>query len=112
MRETFGRSTSSTHCNLPDSDAIRKRLEEWFSSFQGPIGFEVRGLSVVTGDDVAFCHFLSGVRGTTIDGAQINMWYRTTVCYRKLDGKWVITHEHDSVPFNVANGNASLDLTP
>jgi ketosteroid isomerase-like protein len=28
------------------SDAIRKRLEEWFSSFQGPIGFEIRGLSI------------------------------------------------------------------
>jgi hypothetical protein len=40
------------------------------------------------------------------------MWWRATVCYRKIDGKWMITHEHASVPFNVESGKASLDLTP
>jgi hypothetical protein len=32
-------------------------------------------------------------------GRKIKVWYRTTICYRKIDGKWVVTHEHDSVPF-------------
>jgi uncharacterized protein (TIGR02246 family) len=94
------------------SDAIRKRLEEWFSSFQGPIGFEIRGLSIAAGDDVAFCHGLRGVTGTKTDGWKINMWYRTTICYRRIDGKWMITHEHDSVPFDVESGKASLELKP
>jgi uncharacterized protein (TIGR02246 family) len=94
------------------SDAIRKRLEQWFSSFDGPIGFEIRGLSIAAGDDVAFCHGLSGVTGTRTDGGKINMWYRTTICYRRIDGKWMITHEHDSVPFDVESGKASLDLKP
>jgi uncharacterized protein (TIGR02246 family) len=94
------------------SDAIRKRLEEWFSSFQGPIGFEIRDLTIAASEDIAFCHGLSGVNGTRTDGGNINMWYRTTVCYRKIDGKWIITHEHNSVPFNVESGKASLDLKP
>lgn len=92
------------------SEAIRKRLEEWFASFQGPISFEIRGLSIVAGDDAAFCHGLSGVSGIRTGGEQLNMWYRTTICYRKIDGKWVIVHEHNSVPFNVETGKASLDL--
>jgi hypothetical protein len=29
-----------------------------------------------------------------------------------MDGKWTVTHEHDSVPFNVESGKASLDLRP
>jgi ketosteroid isomerase-like protein len=40
------------------------------------------------------------------------MWWRVTVCYRKIDGRWKIAHEHNSVPFNVNNGKASLDLKP
>ncbi|HLJ59276.1 MAG TPA: SgcJ/EcaC family oxidoreductase [bacterium] len=94
------------------ADAIRKRADAWFSSFAGPIGFEIRDLSVAAGDDMAFCHGLSGVNGTRTDGAKIGMWYRTTICYRRVDGRWMITHEHNSVPFNVENGKASLDLKP
>jgi uncharacterized protein (TIGR02246 family) len=94
------------------SDAIRKRLEEWFSSFHGPIGFEIRDLTIAVSEDVAFCHGLSRVSGTRINGGKINMWYRTTVCHRKIGGKWTITHEHNSAPFNVESGKASLDLKP
>ena len=94
------------------ADAIRKRLQEWFSSFQGLIGFEIRDLSITTGADVAFCHSLNGVNGTKTDGKKIEMWWRATVCYRKVDGKWMITHEHASVPFDAKSGLASLDLKP
>jgi uncharacterized protein (TIGR02246 family) len=94
------------------SDAIRKRLEEWFSSFQGSIGFEVRDLSITSGDSVAFSHSLNHVSATTTEGVKLDMWWRETACYRKLDGKWMITHQHSSVPFDVKSGKASLDLKP
>lgn len=93
-------------------DALRKRAEEWFSSFQGPIGYEIRDLSVTAGDDVAFSHGLSHVSATKSDGGLLDMWWRTTVCFQKTDGKWTVTHEHNSVPFNVESGKASLDLKP
>jgi len=88
------------------------RLEEWFSSFHGPIGFEIRGLGIAAGTDVAFCHGLSGVTGARAGGGTIQMWYRTTICYRKVGGAWMITHEHNSVPCGVESGSASLDLRP
>jgi len=37
---------------------------------------------------------------------------RATVCYRKIDGKWMIVHEHFSVPFDMETLKASLDLKP
>jgi len=46
------------------SDAIRKRTEQWFSSFQGPIGYETRDLRIAAADGVAFSHSLNHVRGT------------------------------------------------
>src|SRR5437868_2559633 len=40
-------------------EASRKRTQEWFSSFQGSIGYEVRDLGITMGDTVAFCHSLN-----------------------------------------------------
>jgi ketosteroid isomerase-like protein len=94
------------------ADALRERAEEWFSSFKGPIGYEIRDLSITTGDEVAFCHSLNRISGTKTDGGEIDMWVRATICLRKLNGQWRVTHEHQSVPFNVENGKASLDLKP
>lgn len=93
-------------------ESIRNRLEQWFSSFLGPIGFEMRDLIILAGDEVAFCHGLSGVDGTRVDGGKLRMWYRTTICYRKTGGRWMIAHEHDSVPFDPQTGRPSLDLMP
>lgn len=94
------------------SDTVRERAEEWFSWYQGPIGYEIRDLSITTGADVAFCHYLYRVSGTRTDGGKVDMWVRATVCYRKIDGTWMITHEHNSVPFDVETFKASLDLKP
>jgi ketosteroid isomerase-like protein len=62
--------------------------------------------------EVAFCHFLNGVQGTTTAGKQVDMWWRATACCRKSDSKWTIVHEHDSVPFDMETGKASIDLKP
>ena len=94
------------------SDGSGKRAEEWFDSFQGPIGYEIRDLDVTAGDDVAFSHGISHVSATKTDGGQLDMWWRTTLCLRKIDGKWMVTHDHNSVPFDPENGKASLDLKP
>ncbi len=92
-------------------DAVRKRAQEWFSSFHGSIGYEIHDLFIATGDDVAFSHCLNRYSGTTT-GGELGMWVRVTTCYRKIDGTWLITHEHQSVPFDAESGKASLDLKP
>jgi len=94
------------------ADALRQRAEEWFGSFQGPIGYETRDLIITAGDEVAFSHGLSHVSALRSDGGQLDMWWRTTLCFRKTDSKWMVTHEHNSVPFDVESGKASLDLKP
>lgn len=94
------------------ADEVRQRTETWFSSFQGPLGYEIRDLEVAANEDVAFCHCLNQVEGTKTDGGQIVMWWRATICLRKIDGRWTITHEHSSVPFDPETGKASLDLEP
>lgn len=94
------------------SDASRKRVEEWFASFQGSISYETLDMNITAGDDVAFAHGLCHVSATKTDGGQIEMWWRSTICFSKIDGNWLITHEHNSVPFDPKSGKASLDLKP
>jgi ketosteroid isomerase-like protein len=91
----------------------RQGLEEWFSTFRGPIGIEIRDLSITVGDDVAFSHSLNRISGARTSGENTNVWVRATVCFRKTNGKWMATHEHVSVPFYMdGSERAAVDLTP
>jgi ketosteroid isomerase-like protein len=91
----------------------RKDLAEWFKTFTGPVGYELRGLRITAGNDVAFCHGLARIRGVRTDGTRTDVWVRATVCLHKADGRWRITHEHVSVPFEMSPPfKASLDLKP
>ena len=97
---------------LEGSAASRARAAEWVQLYDGPISWENRDVCVVTDGDVAFGHALSRVTGTRKTGAAVDMWFRTTLGFRRVDGRWLITHDHGSVPFNPENGKASLTLTP
>jgi uncharacterized protein (TIGR02246 family) len=94
------------------ADAHAKRVAEWLSDYRDGIGYTIRDLDITAGADVAFCHYLYRVSGTMIDGTHVGMWNRSTICLRKIDGAWIITHEHTSVPFDGTTGAASLDLQP
>lgn len=94
------------------SDGVRERLEAWLASYDGPVGYELRGLDVTAADDVAFCHSLNHITGTLKAGGDVDMWVRTTVCFRKIDGRWTVTHEHTSSPFDPETGKASVELQP
>ena len=93
-------------------DAVKKRALNWLSSFQSSIGYEVQNLNITTGDTAAFCHYLFRVSGTLKDGAKVGMYVRATTCLHKINDKWQIVHEHQSVPFDAETGKASLDLKP
>lgn len=94
-------------------DAYRKNWEEWFSSFKGPIGYDIRDLRITAGDVAAFSHSLNRISGARTDGEQTEVWVRATVGFRKIDDKWMIAHEHFSVPFEMKEPyKALLDLKP
>ncbi len=89
------------------SEASRNRVETRFSSFQGLIGFEMRDLSISAGGDVAFSQSLNRYSGTLKGGGEIDMWVRATTCYRKIDGRCMITHDHfgqPTVPCTLTDG--------
>jgi ketosteroid isomerase-like protein len=93
-------------------DAYRKNWTDWFPSFRGPVGYDIRDLSVTTAGDVAFCNSLNRITGTRTSGDNADVWVRATVGLRKTGGQWMIIHEHFSVPINMETFEGALDLEP
>ena len=96
------------------ANALNKtRLEEWFSTWHGPLDYEVADLRIEAGDNVAFSHSLNRISGTKNDGSKSELWFRVTLCFEQIDGQWKIAHEHDSVPFYMdGSARAAIDLRP
>ena len=94
------------------SEAYGKSFRRMFDAFRGVIAFETRDLSIAVGAGVAFSHSLVRTCGTMKSGRETDRWLRRTVCLRKISGKWLITHEHVSVPVNLESGNGVLNLQP
>jgi ketosteroid isomerase-like protein len=61
-------------------------LEAWFDTRQGPLGYELRDLEIVTGDGVAFSHSLNHLTGTRKSGETSDVWFRST---RSASARWV-----------------------
>ena len=95
------------------ADACQHNWASWFPTFQGSVGYEITELSIVASHDVAYCHSLNRICGTRTDGEQTDVWVRATVGFRNITGRWMIAHEHYSVPFYMEPPyKASLDLKP
>jgi predicted dithiol-disulfide oxidoreductase (DUF899 family)/ketosteroid isomerase-like protein len=95
------------------TEALRKSLAEWFATFQGLIGYDVHDLIITAGGDVAFCRSLNRISGRRTYGEETDVWVRATMGVRKVGGRWLIAHEHASVPLYMdGSEKAAIDLKP
>jgi ketosteroid isomerase-like protein len=94
------------------SAALRERFLDWFGRWTSDIGLETRDLDVLAGGDVAVAHMLLRASGTLKDGREVGYWVRTSNGCRRSNDRWLITHEHVSLPVDMASGLAVLDLVP
>jgi uncharacterized protein (TIGR02246 family) len=90
----------------------RDRVAAWLASWDGPIHIDARDIDLTIEGDVAFASVLNRMRGLQ-SGEDRDLWYRTTMCLRKTNGRWRIVHEHSSVPFYMDGSyRAAVDLQP
>ena len=88
-------------------------LEAWLQTWEGPLHYDLRDLSITAGEQVAFAHALVNMRGTKTGGYETDLWFRITLGFTRTGGDWRIVHEHDSVPFYMdAEMRAAVDLKP
>ena len=94
------------------SGALRDRFTQWFAGFEGPVTVDSRDMSISVSGDLAFVHWFNRVGGTLRNGRTVGSWVRVTSCCRRMAGEWTITHEHVSLPVDMASGSAVIDLVP
>jgi ketosteroid isomerase-like protein len=89
-------------------------VERWLATFDGPMDCEVRDLEITVGGDVAFCTGLKRLSATPAGQDEaFDLWYRVTLGLRRTGGTWQITHEHESVPFEMDGSfQAAVTLRP
>jgi ketosteroid isomerase-like protein len=76
----------------------RRAWQEFFGAHSGPLIYEMSELDVTTHGELAFVHSLNHVSATLSNGQNSDMWVRWTACFHRIDGVWLIVHDHVSVP--------------
>ena len=84
----------------------------WLSGFE-TIAVEVRDLKIEAADTAGFAHSLNHLTGVRAGGAPMDLWLRSTLCFRREGSEWRIVHAHSSVPFYPGSElKAAVDLKP
>jgi ketosteroid isomerase-like protein len=92
--------------------AYQKDWEELFAAYPGPAELEMSDLSVMTEGKLGYGHNIQHSTLTDKDGKKAVFIFRVSNGYRKLNGKWLISHEHVSMPVDLATGKADLASKP
>jgi ketosteroid isomerase-like protein len=92
-------------------EAYKKDWQGVLSGCAGPMKAELTEMTIVAEGNVGYGHEIQHLSCPT-KGAPLDMTLRATDGYAKKDGKWLIAHEHLSVPVDLATGKGDLTSKP
>ena len=79
-------------------DAYRKTWDLFFNCMAEPPTFDFSDIRLTVGADVAFATAHGRCLSGGEEGRIEEVHFRLTMCFQKQNGKWMIVHEHHSVP--------------
>jgi uncharacterized protein (TIGR02246 family) len=88
-------------------DAVRGVCKQGLDTAAESVSFTVPDLAVLVREDLAVAWGLNRVR---TDGDEF--WSRGTRVFRRVDGRWLMVHQHLSYPNDPETGAARTDLSP
>jgi ketosteroid isomerase-like protein len=96
-----------------DGAAIwRQNWVTFFGMFDDDLVISIDDLTVYQHGDLATVRGLTRLEGTIVGGPYVDMWVRETNVLRRVNDRWLVLHDHVSVPFDFATGRALTDLGP
>jgi uncharacterized protein (TIGR02246 family) len=78
-------------------EAYRKTWELFFGCMAEPPTFDFSDVRLTVGTDLAFAT-AHGKCLSRENGLAAEVHFRLTMCFQKRDDRWLIVHEHHSVP--------------
>jgi len=95
----------------PSWDAYKKNWQDLFAQFPA-VNNTVSDLHVTVVGPAAYTRFINSGTMTAKDGTQSHVVVRSTDVWRKIDGKWLIVQEHNSVPVDLTTNKPDMLSTP
>lgn len=80
-------------------------------TFTFPVHYEWNETKIEVAGNLAIAYGLIHMRGKFRGGDEMEAWLRNTTCFKRADGNWLITHEHNSAPANF-DGKVLMNLPP
>jgi uncharacterized protein (TIGR02246 family) len=93
-------------------EAYKKDFEGLFSSFPGPMKNTISEQTIHVVGSIAYGHNIQTGEFVGKDGSTVKLIVRTTDIYRKMNGKWLIVEEHNSVLVDMDTMKAELLSKP
>ena len=93
-------------------DAYKKDFEGLFSEFTGPMKNTISEQTIHVVGSLAYGHNIQSGEFTAKDGKTVKIVARTTDIYRKINGKWLIVEEHNSIPVDLDTMKPDLTSKP
>ena len=94
------------------SDAYKKDWAGVVGECADSPKFQVSDLAIESDGKLAVSHSIQHFACTDPKGGKTDLTMRATDVYRKVNGKWLIAHEHLSVPVDLATSKADLTSKP
>jgi ketosteroid isomerase-like protein len=94
------------------AEAYRKDWQDTLALFPGPVEASISDLDVSVGGDIAWSRSIQHVAGAMKNGKKMDLTVRVTDGYKRVNGQWLIAHEHVSVPVDVLTGKSDLTSKP
>lgn len=92
-------------------DAYKADWAKFLRLFDGKVAVETKEITIVCSGEVAFIHGLVRLQAA-VDGKPLDLWMRATNGLRKINGEWMVVHDHVSVPVDITTRTPAMDLTP
>lgn len=91
-----------------------EELRAWLKTWRKPgHRVEFRESRILINGDLGIAYGLSHMRGEKIGEGAVELWFRTTLVFKRSEEGWIILHEHNSVPMKMdGSGLAAVYLKP
>jgi ketosteroid isomerase-like protein len=88
-------------------DAIKAHLVQAYA-LSNPLKVDFKALTIDGDGSIIYAYSIQHFTGTWTDGKALETTVRQTDIWRKIDGRWLIVHQHASFPVDVTTGKAVM----
>ena len=84
--------------------AYRKLWEQSLAHFPEKFKSIHKNIKIYVDGNTAYLHCMHRIQAIKPSTAPEMSWVCATICFQKINRKWLVTHEHISIPVDMASG--------